>query len=256
MKKLYFILFLLLTNLTFSQNIFEGELIYSYKINLTDTVKFKTPKKFLKKEKQINITESDLRNSSKFYDTIRIKYKNGNYIINKNDKKNITLILFDSLKEAVKIFPKEKTIIKFDLSTTEEASNNLFGDFIEILSKDTIYKDFGACKYYKLTYKFGEEEFILNNKNDKLLNNKNILSENYINQFYTNEVANFIDKSILLYYSKYSNYLKFGKIETSLVRIIKKEINDKEFQLPNHIEDFEMSKIAPKSKTKYYFIKD
>ncbi|WP_338378530.1 hypothetical protein [uncultured Flavobacterium sp.] len=256
MKITYFILFIIFSNLTFSQKIFEGELIYTYKINLTDTIKFKTPKKFLKKGKETKVTESDLKNSSEFYDTIRIKYKNGNYIINKNDKKNLTLILFDSLEEAVKIFPKEKTLIKFYLNTNREIKNNSFEDFKEIISKDTIYKNFGTCKYYKLIYEFGEEEFIINESFDKLMINKNILSENYLNQYYTNEVSNFINKSILLYYSKYSNNLKFDKIETSLVCIIKKEINDKEFQLPNHVEDFEMSKIMPNSKTKYYLIKD
>ena len=223
MKTTYIIISLFFIFFCVTENKFEGELIYHYKMN---------------------INSIDFSKSKKNYDTIKFIYKNKNYIKSNNKIDFEKEIFIDSLKKVFVIY-KDNLSKSKNLSMNEDnlnggkmynRENSHFGGIISSKISDTLIqfknKNF-SLKKLELKRKYGNEIYVYSEIDSlKLSDNRNIL-RNIGEQIHPKEIAENINNSILYYYKLTANNLD-GYIEYSLVDIKNIEVQDNIFNIPKH----------------------
>lgn len=171
--------------------IFEGELIYSFKVT----------GEFILEEKEYKV-EDQMIKRGEFYDSLTILYKGNQYKKTKN-KKELEHSYFNlNEKKSAVIFSDNNQIIIDDLNF-----NNLInqpchktGAVQNIEVSDTTLLKFNLpCKYIVITSEFGNEKYIISENLPKLIFNRNILQEESC-QIYQKEISKLINNSILIFY--------------------------------------------------------
>lgn len=206
-----------------AKKVFEGELIYHHDMKMNSE----------------NYSES-----RKHYDTLKITYKNKNYIKTKN-KINFEKVLFiDSLKKRYVIYRDNSSKSK-NLSMDEDnlnfgklynRENSHFGTIISLLKSDTVFnfKDQNySLKKLFVERKYGNETYIFSESDSlKLTDNRNVL-RNIGEQIHPTEIANVLNHSLIFYYKLNVKNTDLNE-EYKLVDIQKKKIRDETFAIPKH----------------------
>jgi hypothetical protein len=223
MRILTFIICILLINISSTEKVFEGELIYHHdmKMNL-----------------------KDYSESRKFYDTLTITYKDKNYIKLTN-KKNYEKILFiDSLRKVYVIY-KDNLSKSKNLSMNEDnlnfgklynRENSHFGKIVSLSKSDTILnfdKENRELKKLFVEREYGNETYVYSDSKEfKLTDNRNIL-RNIGEQIHPDEIASELKNSILFYYKLDVKNADLYE-EYKLVKINNKVIKNSVFKIPKH----------------------
>ena len=236
--KLFSIILLFAFNSIQSQN-FEGELIYSakmdgYVIYKSDTLKFKDLK-----DKMIQKGE--------YFDSLNIKINDLGYVKKINNGKDETVILNFNEKKKYIITEKELTVddLNFrNIYNTKLVTDYSHDEIIELTQNDTIIKFNNAeIKVNKITVKkkYSKEIYLISHDFLKLPVKRNILiSED--NQIYDKEVEDLIGSNLILKYTMTTTLLGYMIVDIELSKIQQKEIPISNFEIPKHIEDKEYKK--------------
>tara|TARA_R110002074_G_scaffold401789_2_gene601565 strand:- start:9 stop:749 length:741 start_codon:yes stop_codon:yes gene_type:complete len=242
MRILTFIICILLINISSTEKVFEGELIYHHDMKMNSK----------------NYSES-----RKFYDTLTITYKDRNYIKLTN-KKNYEKILFiDSLRKVYVIYKdnlsKSKTLSmnedNLNFGKLYNRENSHFGKIISLSKSDTILnfdKKNRELKKLFVEREYGNEIYVYSEPDkSKLTDNRNIL-RNIGEQIHPKEIATELNNSILYYYKlKVKNADLYE--EYRLVEIRNKEIENNVFEIPKHKDAKGFKRENKKeSRFKYY----
>ncbi len=204
--------------------VFEGELIYSFKITGEFTVA----------EKEYNMEEEMIRQGD-FFDTLSILYKGNKYKKTKN-KKRIEHIYFDlDEKKSITRFGEKKEIIVDDLSINDLINQpcHPLEPIQNIETRDTVYLDI-PCKYIELTGGEGKEKYIISDSLPRLSFNRNILQDESC-QLYQKEVGEIIKNAILFYYELELSKTKVV-VSFSLERKSNKKLHQKVVTIPAYKE--------------------
>lgn len=242
MKILTTIVCVLLINISATEKVFEGELIYHYNLKMN---------------------ELNLSDSRKYFDTLRITYKNKNYVklINKKDYEKTLFI--DSLKKIYLIY-KDNFSKSKKLSMNEDnlnfgklynRENSHFGKIISISKSDTIFnfdKKEHELKMLFVEREHGNETYVYSDSNEyKLSDNRNLL-RNIGEQIHPKEIATELNNSIIYYYKLQVKNTKLYS-EYRLVEIKYKKIENIVFSIPKHKDSKGFEKENKKSsRFKYY----
>ncbi|WP_299113689.1 hypothetical protein [uncultured Winogradskyella sp.] len=245
MKNSLVVFFLFILNLTSAQKLFEGELVYKH---------------------NMKVGSFDFTKSSKFFDTLRVVYKNKNYSKTKNKVSFEKEILIDSLQKTYLIYSERKKPERLYINEDNLYSGRLykrrnshFGEIISFEKRDTIFKlNDNEIPVQKLVLfrKYGNEEYVYNEQNNfKLSDDRNVL-RNMGEQIHPDEIVSIINNSILYYYK-----LKISNSETLqeyiLLELNPKIISDSEFKLPKHKDEKGFKKENKKdSRFKFYRVID
>ncbi|WP_406683343.1 hypothetical protein N1F78_11680 [Seonamhaeicola sp. MEBiC1930] len=206
-----------------AQKKFEGELVYHHLMKINGKVN---------------------PNSKKYFDTLKIVYKNKSYIKTTNKANYEKEIFIDSLRKIYVIYQDNLDKTK-NLSMNEDnlnfgklynGENSHFGIIINFKIKDTSFffkNKHQSFKKIELKRQYGNEVYVYSSSDTlKLQDNRNLL-RNIGNQIHPKEVAHIIDNSILYYYKVFTKSIE-GSMEFRLINFRNMEIQDKEFNLPNH----------------------
>lgn len=242
MRILTFIICILLINISSTEKVFEGELIYHHDMKMNSK----------------NHSES-----RKFYDTLTITYKDKNYIKLTN-KRNYEKILFiDSLKKVYVIY-KDNLSKSKNLSMNEDnlnfgklynRENSHFGKIVSLSKSDTILnfdKENRELKKLFVEREYGNETYVYSDSKEfKLTDNRNIL-RNIGEQIHPDEIASELKNSILFYYKLDVKNADLYE-EYKLVKINNKAIESSVFKIPEHKDAKGYKKENKKnSRFKYY----
>ena len=249
--KLFSIILLFAFNSIQSQN-FEGELIYSAKMDgcviyKSDTLKFKDLK-----DKMIQKGE--------YFDSLNIKINDLGYVKKINNGKDETVILNFNEKKKYIITEKELTVddLNFkNIYNRQLGSDYSHNEIIELTQNDTVIKFNNAeIKVNKITVKkkYSKEIYLISHDFLKLPVKRNILiSED--NQIYDKEVEDMIGSNLILKYTMTSTLSGYMIVDIELSKIEQKEIPISNFEIPKHIEDKKLKKINKDSERfKFYKI--
>ena len=225
--------------------IFEGELIYSFKVTGGFTLEGKEYK-----------MEDQALERGEFYDSLTILYKGNQYTKTKN-KKELEHSYFNlNDKKSAVIFSDDNQIIIDDLSLNNLINQpcHKIGVIQKIEVSDTTLLEFNLpCKYIVITSEFGNEKYIISENSPKLTFNRNILQEESC-QVYQKEIAKIINNSILIFYEIEA----MNVVATySLEKIINKKLNESEVDIPAYKEkrrDRKFNKFSQRLKS-YTLIK-
>lgn len=246
MRILILIFCTLLINQSSTKKVFEGELIYHH-----DMV----------------VNSKNYSESRKYFDTLKITYKNKNYIKLTNRKAYEKTLFIDSLKKIYVIY-KDNSNKSKKLSMNEDnlnfgklysRENSHFGDIISISKSDTIFnlndtryplkKLFVKRKYGNETYVYSESDSL------KLTDNRNIL-RNMGEQIHPKEIAVELNNSIIYYYKLHLKNTSTFK-EYKLIEIREKEIKNNTFKIPEHKDAKGLKKENKKNgRFKFYELKN
>lgn len=203
---------------------FEGELIYSCKVNGVFTVA----------GIEYNMKE-ELIKQGDFFDTLFILYKENKYK-KTNNKKRIEHDYFDlDQKKLITRFGENKDIMVDDLSFNDLINQpcHPIGIIQSLETRDTFYMNMPG-KYIELRGEDGNERYIVSETLPKLNFNRNILQDESC-QLYKKEVGEIINNSILLKYE-----LEFPEtmvvISFSLERKSSKKLDDSVVTIPAYKE--------------------
>jgi len=223
MRILTFIICILLINISSTEKVFEGELIYHYDMKMNSK----------------NYSES-----RKFYDTLTITYKDKNYIKLTN-KKNYEKILFiDSLRKVYVIY-KDNLSKSKNLSMNEDnlnfgklysRENSHFGKIVSLSKSDTVLnfdnENYELKKLF-VEREYGNETYVYSDSKEfKLTENRNIL-RNIGEQIHPEQIASELKNSILYYYKLDAKNADLYE-EYKLVKINNKTIESSVFKIPEH----------------------
>jgi len=206
-----------------TEKTFEGELIYYHNMKMNSE----------------NYSES-----TKYYDTLKITYKNKNYIKLTNKVNYEKALFIDSLKKIYDIY-KDNLSKSKNLSMNEDnlnygklynRENSHFGNVISITKSDSIFKfndkDYQLKKLF-VERQYGNETYVYSESDNlKLADNRNIL-RNIGEQIHPKEIATELKKSILYYYKLKVKNADLSE-EYRLVEIINNEIKNKTFEIPKY----------------------
>jgi hypothetical protein len=228
-----------------SEKVFEGELIYHHDMKMNSK----------------NYSES-----RKYYDTLKVTYKNKNYIKLTNKKDYEKIVFIDSLKKVYVIY-KDNLSKSKSLSMNEDnlnfgklynRENSHFGIIVSLSKSDTILNfNNKECQLKKLFVErqYGNETYVYSESKDfKLTDNRNIL-RNIGEQIHPKEIATELNNSILYYYKLEVKNADLYE-ENKLVEIRNSKIEKKFFEIPEH-KDAKGFKRENKKKGrfKYYELK-
>jgi hypothetical protein len=228
-----------------SEKVFEGELIYHHYMKMNSK----------------NYSES-----RKYYDTLKVTYKNKNYIKLTNKKDYEKIVFIDSLKKVYVIY-KDNLSKSKSLSMNEDnlnfgklynRENSHFGIIVSLSKSDTILNfNNKECQLKKLFVErqYGNETYVYSESKDfKLTDNRNIL-RNIGEQIHPKEIATELNNSILYYYKLEVKNADLYE-ENKLVEIRNSKIEKKFFEIPEH-KDAKGFKRENKKKGrfKYYELK-
>ena len=229
-------------NQSSNKKVFEGELIYHHDMKMSSK------------------TYSESR---KYYDTLKITYKDKNYIKSTNKTVYEKVLFIDSLKKTYVIY-KDNLSKSKNLSMYEDnlnfgklynRENSHFGNIISLSKSDTIFnikdKDFQLKKIF-VERQYGNETYVYSESDNlKLTDNRNVL-RNIGEQIHPKEIATELNNSILYYYKlnvKNSDLFE----EYRLVEIRNKEVKDQTFKIPEHNDAKGFKKENKKNgRIKYY----
>jgi hypothetical protein len=237
MKKITFILLVLITTIAFGQN-FEGTLSYKTDIELSDKMK----KMGLTKE----ILMKKMQEENSFSSKINYSYKGNNYLIEMAD--NGTTSKYIGEKNT--IYTREKDddlIVAIDASIDLE--NLMFGTSPKIEKQETDVIILGKkCEKIVIIWKTGVYEYYYNSEFLKMS------PELYKNHKYDMwfEFLN-ISKSLPLRIVKKVNGMMTIKMD--LIDYNQTEIDSKNFELPKMKLDKELTKYVPTKNQKIYIVK-
>ena len=242
MRILTTIAFILLINISSPEKIFEGELIYHYNMRMN---------------------EKNFSDSRKYFDTLKITYKDKNYIKLTNKKDYEKTIFIDSLKKIYVIY-KDNLSKSKKLSMNEDnlnfgklynRENSHFGKIISLSKSDTIInfdkKDYELKKLF-VKREYGNEIYVYSDSNEyKLTDNRNIL-RNIGEQIHPKEIATELNNSIIYYYKLQAENTELF-VEYKLVEIKNKKIENSVFSIPKHKDSKDFEKENKKSgRFKFY----
>ena len=242
MRILTTIAFILLINISSPEKIFEGELIYHYNMRMN---------------------EKNFSDSRKYFDTLKITYKDKNYIKLTNKKDYEKTIFIDSLKKIYVIY-KDNLSKSKKLSMNEDnlnfgklynRENSHFGKIISLSKSDTIInfdkKDYELKKLF-VKREYGNEIYVYSDSNEyKLTDNRNIL-RNIGEQIHPKEIATELNNSIIYYYKLQTENAELF-VEYKLVEIKNKKIENRVFSIPKHKDSKDFEKENKKSgRFKFY----
>jgi len=223
MRILLLIFCVLFISKSSTEKVFEGELIYHHDMKMNSK----------------NYSES--RN---YFDTLKITYKNKNYIKLTNKKDYEKILFLDSLQKIYVIY-KDNLSKSKKLSMNEDnlnfgklynRENSHFGNIVSLSKSDTIFnfknQDYNLKTLF-VKRKYGNETYVYSESdNSKLNDNRNIL-RNIGEQIHPKEIATELNNSILFYYKLEVKGADLYE-EYRLVEIENKEIERKEFKIPKH----------------------
>ena len=242
MRILTTIAFILLINISSPEKIFEGELNYHYNMRMN---------------------EKNFSDSRKYFDTLKITYKDKNYIKLTNKKDYEKTIFIDSLKKIYVIY-KDNLSKSKKLSMNEDnlnfgklynRENSHFGKIISLSKSDTIInfdkKDYELKKLF-VKREYGNEIYVYSDSNEyKLTDNRNIL-RNIGEQIHPKEIATELNNSIIYYYKLQTENAELF-VEYKLVEIKNKKIENSVFSIPKHKDSKDFEKENKKSgRFKFY----
>ena len=225
-----------------SEKVFEGELIYHHNMKMNSE----------------NYSES-----RKYFDTLKVAYKDKNYIKLTNKKDYEKILFIDSLKKVYVIY-KDSLSKSKNLSMNEDnlnfgklynRENSHFGSIVSLSKSDTIlnFKN-KECQLKKIFVErqFGNETYIFSESDVyKFIDNRNIL-RNIGEQIHPKEIASELNNSILYYYKLEIKNTDLYE-EYRLVEIRNREIEDKIFEIPKHKDAKGFKRENKKeSRFKYY----
>ncbi|WP_418602916.1 hypothetical protein [Hwangdonia sp.] len=242
MRILLFIFCSLLISKSSTEKVFEGELIYHHNMKMNSK----------------NYSES-----RKYYDTLKVTYKDKNYIKLTNKKDCEKILFIDSLKKVYVIY-KDYLSKSKSLSMDEDnlnfgklynRENSHFGNIVSLSKSDTILnfknKEHQLKKLF-VERQYGNETYIYSESDSfKFTDNRNIL-RNIGEQIHPKEIATELNNSILYYYKLDVKNADLYE-EYRLVEIRNKEIENKVFEIPKHKDAKGFKRENKKeSRFKYY----
>ncbi len=209
------------------------------------------------------MNEKNFSDSNKYFDTLKITYKNKNYIKLTNQKDYEKSIFIDSLKKIYVIY-KDNWSKSKKLSMNEDnlnfgklynQENSHFGKIISLSKSDTIInfdkKDHELKKLF-VKREYGKETYVYSDANQyKLADNRNILRA-MGEQIHPKEIATELNNSIIYYYKLQVKNTELYS-EYKLVEIKNKEIENSIFSIPKHKDSRGLEKENKKNgRFKFY----
>lgn len=220
MKQRFFLLFIVCVNSIHAQSTFEGILMYHHK-------------------RLVN--GDDLKSSKHYYDTLKVIYKDLNFIKVLNKLEPETHIFIDSLETKYSINEENENgkktrylyINNLDNGKLYHRENNELEEIISLKKSDTtltIQNKKFQLKHLIVKRKYGTETFIYSeNDSLKLAGNRNVLKIVGL-QIHKKQIAEVLNKSLLFYYRSEGRPTYFT--EFSLFDIQSLKLKDSTFNIP------------------------
>lgn len=242
MRILTLLFCVLLMSQSSTEKVFEGELVYYHNIKMN------------------NKTYAESR---KYFDTLKVTYKDKNYIKLTNKKEFEKILFIDSLEKLYVIykdnFSKSKKISMIEdnlnFGKLYNRKNSHFGSIISSSKSDTVL-NFNNKKYQLkklfVERQYGNETYIYSTTdNFKLADNRNIL-RNIGEQIHPKEIADELNNSILYYYKSKVKSADLYE-EYRLIEIRNHTLKNTTFEIPKHKDEKGFKREnKKKGRFKYY----